>query len=96
MAIQIDGQGMEVTPALRELTLKKLSRIETHIDNIQHIHIIFKVNKIRQIADGTISIPGATINAQAESEDMYKTIDLLIEKLLKQLIKHKEKETDHR
>lgn len=95
MQIQIDGQGLDVTPALRELTLKKLKRIQSHIHNIQRIHIIFKVNKIRQIADANITVPGNLINARAESEDMYKTVDLLMEKLIKQLTKYKEKETDH-
>ena len=91
MQIQIDGQGMEVSDALKTLTLKKLKRIESHIDNIKSVHITFKVNKIRQLANANVAVPGTVINAQAETNDMYKTVDLLVEKLMTQLTKYKEK-----
>ena len=91
MQLQITGHGLEITPALRELTEKKLRRIQSHFDHITNIHITFAVNKQTQIAEGNIQVPGTTINAQAESHDMYKSVDLLMEKLMTQLTKHKEK-----
>nr|WP_304986084.1 ribosome-associated translation inhibitor RaiA [Coxiella-like endosymbiont] len=60
------------------------------------MHVTFHVNKIRQIADANLQLPGSKINAQAESEDMYKTVDLLIQKLQIQLAKYKAKKGDHR
>ena len=95
MQLQIDGQGIEVTDAIRNILEKKLMKLESHFGNVERAHIVFKVNKIRQIADATLSLPGAIINAEAESEDMYKTIDLLVEKLNAQLSKHKDKTTRH-
>lgn len=95
MQVILDGQGLEVTDGLRTLTEKKLERIEKHVPSIQKIHIAFKVSKNRQIADATVTVPNSLINAEAESEDMYKTVDLLIEKLLAQLTKYKEKRTNH-
>lgn len=95
MQIQIDGQGIEVTNSLKEVMETKLSRLHSHFEFLERAHIVFKVNKIRQIADATLSAPGSTFNAEAESEDMYKTIDLLVEKLKAQLLKHKEKITEH-
>ena len=65
------------------------------MDHITSIHIIFQVNKIRQIADAIVHVPGNTIKAQAESDDMYKTLDLLMEKLATQLMKYKERITEH-
>lgn len=96
MQIQITGNGLEVSPALKALTEKKLHRIETHASDILSIHIVFRVNKNQQLADAVIKLPHHIINAEAESEDMYKTVDLLIHKLLAQLTKYKEKTIDHR
>ncbi len=95
MQIQMTGQGIDISPALRELTKKKLRRIQCHNDQITSIRITFHVNKIRQIADAQIGVPGSTINANAESTDMYKTIDLLVKKLEAQLSKYKKKLTEH-
>lgn len=95
MQIQIDGQGIEITDGLRDVLEKKLARLASTYETVDRAHVVFKVNKIRQIADATLSVPGATISAEAESEDMYKSIDLLMEKLKSQLAKHKEKITGH-
>lgn len=91
MQIQITGQGTSISPALRELTEKKMQRLCAHYASIDHIKITFSVEKIRQAAHAHITLPGATVDAHAESDDMYTTIDLLLKKLLVQLAKHKEK-----
>lgn len=95
MNTQITGNNMEVTAALRELTEKKLKKLSSHIDSITSIHITFNVDNLSQIAKAQVAIPGKTIHASAESEDMYKTIDLLIKKLILQIDKHKDKTTNH-
>ena len=91
MQIQMTGHGIEVSPALRELTEKKLRRVQHHNDRITSIRITFHVNKIRQIANAQVNVPGNIINANAESDDMYKTVDLLVNKIVAQLAKYKEK-----
>ena len=96
MQIQMTGQGLDISSTLRKLTEKKLQRIKPHLDEIINVHITFHVNKIRQIADANIKLPGGTINAQAESDDMYKTVDLLMNKIQTQLAKYKAKKGDHR
>ncbi|MFW0079257.1 MAG: ribosome-associated translation inhibitor RaiA [Coxiella endosymbiont of Haemaphysalis qinghaiensis] len=96
MQIQMTGHGLDISTALRELAEKKLNRLHPCFDEITNIHITFRVDKIRQIADANLQLPGSRINAQAESEDMYQTIDLLIQKLQTQLTKYKSKKDDHR
>jgi putative sigma-54 modulation protein len=91
MQIQITGQGTSISPALRGLTEKKLKRLCAHHATINHIKVIFSVEKARQDAHAHITLPGATIDAHAESDDMYATVDILLKKLLVQLTKHKEK-----
>lgn len=96
MNTQISGHNIEVTPALREFTEKKLNKLKIHQDYITNIHITFNVDKLVQIAEGQISVPGQTIHAKAEAEEMYHAIDILIDKLIRQLKKYREKQTSHR
>lgn len=96
MTPQITGHHVEVTPALREFTEKKLSRLKPHHGDITSIHITFNVENINQIAEGQIAVPGTTIHAKAENENMYNAIDALIYKLSRQLVKYKEKHSAHR
>lgn len=95
MQIQYTTHNFEITEALRDHVEKKFTRLKSHSHNITNIHVILDVEKLRQIAEANISIPGSNVNAKAESEDMYKTIDLLVDKLNTQLVKLKEKHTDH-
>ena len=95
-SVQIDVKGFELTSALQETIVKKLQRSLSHTDKIISVHVILKIEKhSTQLAHVTVALPGTTINAQAQSEDMYKTIDLLADNLQAQLAKHKEKIKHH-
>ena len=91
MQIHITGHRMDVTPAIRAFTEEKLKRLERHFDHITAIHVVFDVEKLRQIAEATVFISKGELHASSESEDLYAAIDTLIDKLNRQLIKHKEK-----
>lgn len=95
MNIHFTGHNVEVTPALRELTIDKFKRIERHFEKITSINVIFNIVKNTQIAEATLHVARAELHARAESDDMYSAIDDLIHKLDRQLIKHKEKLKDH-
>ena len=96
MTIQISGHNIEITQVLHDFITKKFSRLEKHSARITSLHIILNVEKLVQFAEANIHIPGAEINAKAESDDMYKTIDALVDKVIKQLDKHKGKHEDKR
>ena len=96
MKISFIGHRMEVTPALKTFTQDKLNKLERHFDKITAIHVTFEVEKLIQIAEATILVSKGEVHASSESENMYTSIDLLIDKLDKQLMKHKEKKLDHR
>lgn len=96
MQIQIDGQGITVTPALRELAIKKIERELSHFEKITNVHITLKTESNEHSANANVSIPGIVINAHAQSDDMYKTIDMMVHNLNAQLTKHKEKLKAHR
>ncbi len=96
MQINFTGHRMEVTPALRRFTQEKLNKLERHFDKITAINVVFDIEKLRQIAEATILISKGELHASSESENMYTAIDLLIDKLDVQLIKHKGKKLAHR
>ena len=96
MQINMTGHRLDVTPALKDFTESKFEKLQRHFENITSIHVIFDVEKLRQIAEATINVSKGQLHARSESEDMYSAIDALIDKLDRQLIKHKEKLQDHR
>lgn len=95
MQITISGHHVDVTPALRDYVLTKFDRLQRHFDQITNTDVTLIVEKLVQKAEATIHVSGADIFANAESEDMYAAIDLLADKLDRQLIKHKEKSRGH-
>ena len=95
MQISVTGQHIEVTTSLRDYITSKLERLERHFDQVTNVHAVLSVEKQRQKAEATIHINGATVFANAENEDMYAAIDALVDKLDRQVKKHKEKRSDH-
>ena len=95
MQITISGHHVEVSTPLREYVLTKFDRLQRHFDQITNTDVTLIVEKLVQKAEATVHVSGADIFANAESEDMYAAIDLLADKLDRQLIKHKEKSRRH-
>ena len=91
MQITITGHQLDVTEALREYINNKFAKLERHFDKITSIRVTLSVEKVKQKIDATLLIAGGEIIANAEHEDMYAAIDLLVDKLDRQLIKHEEK-----
>ena len=96
MQIHLTGHNVEITPSLRAYTEEKLNKLERHFDRISTIHVILDVEKLDQIAEATATVARGEVHAHAISEDMYASIDALVDKLDRQIIKHKEKIQDHR
>ena len=96
MQIHFTGHRVEVTTALKNFTEEKFQKLEHHFDKITAVNVVFEVEKLRHIAEATLLISKGEVHASAESENMYTAIDLLVDKLDKQLMKHKEKKLDRR
>lgn len=92
MQVNISGHQLVVTDALRDYVGEKLDRLERHFDKITNVQIIMEVEKLKQKIEATLHIAGGEVVANAEHEDMYAAIDLLADKLDRQLIKYKEKQ----
>jgi putative sigma-54 modulation protein len=91
MKINITGHHLDVTDGLKDHIGKKLKKIKGHSQDILEIKIILSVDNITHKAEGNIHLPKTDIHAKCSSNDMYQSIDLLINKLDKQIIKHNDK-----
>lgn len=98
MQLEVTGQNVEVTPALKAYIAEKTERLERHFDNLISGHFVLHLEKVQHNVEATITVGGRTkpIHAEAEAEDMYAAIDLLIDKLDRQVRRHKDKVTSHR
>jgi putative sigma-54 modulation protein len=95
MQLTITGHHIDVSPALKEYVDNKLMRLERHFDQMSDIHCVLTVEKLAHKAEATIHLAGGTIHADSVESDMYAAIDGLVDKLSRQVKKHKEKLTDH-
>ncbi|MEH6387030.1 MULTISPECIES: ribosome hibernation-promoting factor, HPF/YfiA family [Pseudomonas] len=91
MQLNISGHQLELTDGLRDYVTEKMARIERHFDKITNVQVILEVEKLRQKAEAILHVSGGEVVANAEHTDMYAAIDMLIDKLDRQLIKYKEK-----
>lgn len=95
MQINLTGHHVDITDSMRDYVNSKVERLERHFDNVTDIHVILSVEKLRHKAEATVHLSGGNLFADAVEEDMYAAIDGLIDKLDRQVKKHKEKVTDH-
>ncbi|WJD49883.1 MULTISPECIES: ribosome hibernation promoting factor [unclassified Enterobacter] len=95
MQLNITGHNVEITEPLREFLQTKFAKLEQFFDRINQVYIVLKVEKVTHIADATLHVNGGEIHASAEGQDMYAAIDGLIDKLSRQLTKHKDKLKQH-
>jgi len=95
MNLNLTGHHLEVTPALREYIETKLARVSNHFDHMIDVKVTLTVEKLVQKVEATIHVPSADLHAEASDADMYSAIDLLADKLDRQVLKHKEKHADH-
>jgi putative sigma-54 modulation protein len=91
MNINVRGKHIDVTPALREHVEKRLGRVTRFFENLKEVKVVLKVERERHIIEVTIPINGMTLRGEEASTDMYASIDMVVDKLEKQLSKHKEK-----
>ena len=100
MNFTISGHHLEVTPAIREHVLNKLERIKRHFDQVIDISVILTIDKLtekekRQKAEINLRVKGKDLHAESIAHDLYAAIDLLIDKLDRQVIKYKDKMQNH-
>jgi putative sigma-54 modulation protein len=100
MNLTISGHHLEVTPALRGYVTQKLDRIMRHFDQVVDVRVLLtienqKEKEGRQRAECNIHVKGNDLFAESASEDLYAAVDELIDKLDRQVVKHKDRIQNH-
>ncbi|NOR39830.1 MAG: ribosome-associated translation inhibitor RaiA [Gammaproteobacteria bacterium] len=95
MQLNLTGHHVDLTAPMRDYVNSKMERLERHFDHVTDIHVVLSVEKQRHKAEATMNVSGGTLFADSVQEDMYAAIDSLVDKLDRQVKKHKEKLTDH-
>lgn len=90
--IQVRGENVEVTPALRNYAEEKISRLERFFVNpFNNVYVNFKIYNVGQKVEVTIPLVGLVLRAEEKNSDLYTAIDLVVEKLERQIRKYKTK-----
>ena len=100
MNLTISGHHLEVTPALRNYVTTKLDRITRHFDQVVDIKVLLTVEKQkekerRQRAECKIHVKGNDMFAESAHEDLYAALDELVDKLDRQVCRHKDRVQEH-
>jgi len=95
MNLSISGRHIEVTPSIREYVLNKMARVLRHFDNVIDTQVILSVERLRHTADITMRLRGKDIHCQAIDENLYAAIDLVADKIDRQVIKYKSQLQNH-
>src|SRR3990167_6839083 len=94
MQLNIVGRSLEITPALKTFTEEKFQRLNKLSQHISTVHIALFVEHLDQIPEATVHLNGKEFYAKATALVMYDAIEALVDKLVSQLVKHKEKIID--
>ncbi|MCX7213778.1 MAG: ribosome-associated translation inhibitor RaiA [Burkholderiales bacterium] len=95
MNLSIQGHHIDVTPALREYVKTKLDRIRRHFDQVIDVSAVLGVEKLQQKAEVTLHVKGKDLFAEAVDTDLYAAIDIVADRLDRQVLKYKNKRQDH-
>ena len=100
MNLTISGHHLDVTPALREYVVSKLERIRRHFDQVVEVKVLLSVEKQkekekRQRAECSLRVKGSDLFAESTHADLYAAVDELVDKMDRQVVRHKDRLQDH-
>lgn len=96
MNLNISGHHLEITPAIREYVASKFDRVVRHHEGVIGASVIMSVDKLNHKVEANVHLSGKDIHVEVIEPDMYAAVDVLVDKLDRQILKHKEKRVDAR
>lgn len=96
MHIYVNGRNIEITEAIKAYVKEKIGKVTNHYDQIQGIEVVLSVIKNpaasgKHVAEVTCKLNNGSIHCEESADSMYASIDLLADKLDRQVKKHKDK-----
>ncbi len=95
MQLSITGRRVEITDAIRDYVEKRMKKLEKYVPHVGDAHVVLYTQKYQQFAEVTLKANGVVIHGEEGTEDMYASIDKVVDKLDAQLRKHKERLIKH-
>lgn len=89
MKLSFTGKNVEVTEALKDVTTKKLKKLDKYFQNDVEGNVIYSVERNWKILEITINLPGTILRVEESSDDMYTSIDKAVDVLERQIRKYK-------
>lgn len=89
MAVTVRAKNFEITPALKEHVEKRIGKIVRYFDSLEEIVVLLSIEKDRHIVEVTVPVGGMLLRGEEATTDMYASVDLVTEKLEKQIDKYK-------
>jgi putative sigma-54 modulation protein len=96
MQTSVTFKNLDPTDTLKSYVRDKLDRFDRYLDNPAEANVVLLVEKFRHIAEININGDRLTINGKEETNDMYSAIDMVLDKLEKQIKKNKQKIRERR
>ena len=95
MNLTVSGHHVSVTSAMRDYVHTKMEKVTRHFDHVIDVNVILSVEKLTQKAEVTVHVRGKDIFVESGDPDLYAAIDLMVDKLDRQIIKYKDKVQAH-
>lgn len=100
MNLKISGRHLEVTPALREYVISKLEKVLRHFDQVIDANVVLSVDNQkekdkRQKVEISLHLKGKDIFLESANGDLYAAIDLMVDRLDRQVVRHKDRIQEH-
>lgn len=89
MILNFTGKNVEVTEALKDVTNKKLKRLDKYFQKDVVGNVVYSVERNWKIIEITINLPGTILRVEESSDDMYTSIDKAVDVLERQIRKYK-------
>jgi len=96
MNLKLTGKHVEITAAMRGYVTSKINKITRHFDHVIDVNVILSVEKHNQNAEANVHVKGKDIFVEADGDNMYASIDSMVDKLDRQVLKYKEKNIGRR
>lgn len=89
MKVQVRGRNIDVTDALKDYVVKRVSKLEKYLDSFGDAQVTLTVEKDSHKVEVTVPVNGMILRGEEATGDMYASVDLVLEKLEKQIEKYK-------
>jgi putative sigma-54 modulation protein len=96
MQISVSFRNLDPSDHLKGYAENRMARFKKYLEEPIDIYLVLSIQKFRHMADVTISANGLKIKAQEETGDLYSAIDMVLDKVEKQVKRHREKIKEHK